>query len=206
MSDAARRLLLELVFVHEYQQFGRVDRKVRDGLIGEGLLVAEPHPTKKRGQVVRATESGYARAMELIESPFVHEVKLRPLWNALMPDIAKVLRLRGQHLLGFLEDAREVEDEQDSRKVGSTKEELLEALLALSGERGDRSVRLHQLRSRLAHVERVDFDAAVEALVEEHKAVAYPDDDRAGLKPEDHAAAFVQSGIPMHLLRRGRHA
>lgn len=63
------------------------------------------------------------------------------------------------------------------------------------------SVSLADLRARLGSISRDELDRVLVEMDDDRVIQLEPDPDRAGLTPEDHAAAIRMCGRDLHLMR-----
>ena len=223
LTDAQRNLLFKLVIGGEPLGTDVAKSKLRKPLIEKGLAEDVPkNPPKKRPIVCAATETGWAWVAEHIAEPFTTAVQLRDAWNPLVRKLAAYLEARGDNLANVLntdpaeapppEPHREPPQSSDLRPPAAENAPprpapldraglLHTAYLELSGGRPQRRVLIADLRRAVGHrLDRAAFDEELAALVHQRRVSVFPEDDRAALRPEDRESAFVQSGVPMHVI------
>lgn len=222
LTDAQRNLLFKLVIGGEPLGMKVAHSRLRKPLIERGLAEDIPHPSKKRTKLCSATETGWAWVADHISEPFTTNVQLRDVWNPLVQRLAAYLEARGDNLANVLnadpaeaaspEPAGEPPRTTDLRPPAAETAPprpapldraglLHTAYLELSGGRAQRRVLIADLRRAVGHrLDRAAFDEAVAALVHQRRVSVFPEDDRAALRPEDRENAFVQSGVPMHII------
>lgn len=212
LTDAQRNLLFKLVIGGEPLGMDIAQARLRRPLIQQGLAEDIPHPTKKRTKLCAATETGWAWVTDHIAEPFTTNVQLRDAWNPLVAKLAAYLEARGESLATVLNPGGDAADEDpppEPSRTSAPKESepfdgrslLRTAYLELSGGRPQRRVLIADLRRAVGgRLDRAAFDEALAALAHERRVSVFPEDDRAALRPEDREGAFVQSGVPMHIV------
>jgi hypothetical protein len=77
---------------------------------------------------------------------------------------------------------------------------VVDTSLAIGAGRGKQRVRLAELRTRLADVDRTAVDEALVELERKKRLVLYRIDDPMDIGPEDEKAALFVAGFPRHIL------
>lgn len=203
ITDAERKVVLELIFSGATPPRGAVKKPARDRLEAAGLIrLVESEKPGKRGKKVKAvtielTDRAWAWAGDQLALPFVTNVNTRAAMNALLERLAAYLAHARYSLAQFMEAAR------DGAAGTSTPVDLHERVRAtyfeVAGSWNHRA-RLTDVRTRLADIPREQLDQALRELLSARRIILYPLDDPRECRADDVAAAIVVGGEPKHIM------
>lgn len=189
LTEAQRRILLELVILGEEKKMSEVRRPQRAGLLDRGLIEIYDKP-QGRGKLVRASEAGWEWVEDHYDQPFKSTVRLQTLWSALTAKLRPFLEGQDQSFASLLAGQEDEAGPQD---------DLRAAYLRLTGGRLKQPVRLAALRAA-SGLSREEEDAALTAGLDADALVLYPEEEPRTLTPEDEAAAYFESQIAKHII------
>lgn len=117
LSDAQRRVLFELVLLHPTVKKSAVRPKQRAGLLKAGLVELSPNPGG-RGELLSASEVGWAYVVDHLDQPFTQNVRILPLFNALTQKLQAYLQLEDASLATLLLRVEQAAQAADDRPAG----------------------------------------------------------------------------------------
>lgn len=216
LSDAQRRILVELVVCERAMSLDQVKPSQRKALLAAGLINIEPNPSKKRAQQVVATEKGWAWVVDNLEIPFDKMVNIQDAWNSLTEKIQLYLRERDDNLSSVLAAGTGREPQGRPRNDAvlaqngvvavdhpvhrrNLSERLMKAYLDFTGGNYRRRVKIAYLRGQVSTSKHF-FDETLRGLLAANRIALFPEDDLSLLDPADHDGSVDLSGVPQHII------
>lgn len=188
MPEKAGVFLLELAFSGDTPKKGDLEPKYRTPLVAQGLIALE-----RRGRLdfIALTDAGWDWVAAHLDLRLARTRPTRAL-TAVLARLRDFLTSRRIALADFVRPVGRPEPQLGVR--------IRSAYLSQTGGRFHTRVRLTDLRSALADIERPALDEALRHLSANGKVVLFPLDDRTDITLADERDALDLSGVPQHLL------